>query len=118
MYNFIHHSVALRVVRCAPIQIYTGCQICRTLFSGSNSTRRGRDSNPRSRCQDNCLAGSPIQPLSHLSIMEFIFKTICRGGESNPYSLSATSTSSLRVYQFHHLGRRFVYKSLFKLKTY
>ncbi len=61
--------------------------------------RRGRDSNPRFRCQNNCLAGSPIQPLSHLSVKE------CRGGDSNPYSLSATSTSSLRVYQFHHLGK-------------
>jgi hypothetical protein len=30
--------------------------------------------------------------------------TICRGRDSNPYRLSPTSTSSLRVYQFHHLG--------------
>ena len=30
--------------------------------------RRGGDSNPRSRfCRDNCLAGSPVRPLQHLS---------------------------------------------------
>lgn len=28
----------------------------------------------------------------------------CRGGDSNPYRISPTDTSSLRVYQFHHLG--------------
>ncbi len=29
--------------------------------------RRERDSNPRYRFQYNCLAGSPVQPLQHLS---------------------------------------------------
>jgi hypothetical protein len=30
--------------------------------------RRGGDSNPRYRfCQYNCLAGSPVRPLQHLS---------------------------------------------------
>ena len=28
----------------------------------------------------------------------------CRGGDSNSYSLAATAPSTLRVYQFHHLG--------------
>ena len=28
----------------------------------------------------------------------------CRGRDSNPYSVAATSPSSWRVYQFHHLG--------------
>src|SRR5262249_9787390 len=32
--------------------------------------RRGGDSNPRHRfCQCNCLAGSPVRPLQHLSVM-------------------------------------------------
>ena len=31
--------------------------------------RRGGDSNPRHRfCQCNCLAGSPVRPLQHLSV--------------------------------------------------
>ncbi len=30
--------------------------------------RRGGDSNPRCRFQHNCLAGSPVQPLQHLSV--------------------------------------------------
>jgi hypothetical protein len=60
--------------------------------------RRGWDSNPRSQfTRDNCLAGSPVRPLQHLSIY-------CRGGDSNPYKQMLTSTSSLRVYQFHHPG--------------
>ena len=29
--------------------------------------RRGRDSNPRYGSPYNCLAGSPVQPLRHLS---------------------------------------------------
>src|SRR5580700_4747653 len=39
--------------------------------------RRGGDSNPRSRfCQDNCLAGSPVRPLQHLSAV----LNCCKGG--------------------------------------
>src|ERR1700728_1459429 len=38
--------------------------------------RRGGDSNPRSRfCQDNCLAGSPVRPLQHLSAAAKTFGT-------------------------------------------
>jgi hypothetical protein len=55
---------------------------------------------------NNCLAGSPIRPLSHLSVNQ-CGSLSCRGRDSNPYRLSPTSTSSLRVYQFHHLGIRF-----------
>ncbi len=33
--------------------------------------RRGGDSNPRHRfCQCNCLAGSPVRPLQHLSVVD------------------------------------------------
>ncbi len=55
--------------------------------------------------QDNCLAGSPFQPLTHLSIPAII----CRRGDSNPYRHTPTSTSSLRVYQFHHPGITFLF---------
>src|SRR5262249_53859194 len=38
------------------------------------SWRRGGDSNPRHRfCQCNCLAGSPVRPLQHLSAAEATF---------------------------------------------
>ena len=37
------------------------------LLEVEKSWRRGGDSNPRCRFQHNCLAGSPVQPLQHLS---------------------------------------------------
>ena len=37
-------------------------------------------------------------------LFSYEFKGKCRGGDSNSYSLAATAPSTLRVYQFHHLG--------------
>src|SRR6476660_8039353 len=40
-------------------------------FSIFNGKRRGGDSNPRHGfCSCNCLAGSPVRPLQHLSVVE------------------------------------------------
>ena len=47
---------------------------------GKNSWRRERDSNPRSRFeQDTRLAGEPLRPLGHLSASGFDFNYKTRG---------------------------------------
>ncbi len=38
------------------------------LFLSRQVWRRGWDSNPRCRCQHSCSPGTPIRPLSHLSV--------------------------------------------------
>ena len=43
---------------------------------GRQKKRRGGDSNPRYRYQYNSLAGSPIQPLSHLSKEQVKYITV------------------------------------------
>ena len=42
-----------------------------------------------------------LRPLGYVALFTYAW---CRGGDSNSYSLAATAPSTLRVYQFHHLG--------------
>ena len=45
----------------------------------------------------------PIEvPCSTTELMPHVY--VCPRGDSNPYGLSATGLSNLRVYQFRHLG--------------
>ncbi len=47
--------------------IIQGRSLSESQMGSKKSWRRGGDSNPRCRFQHNCLAGSPVQPLQHLS---------------------------------------------------
>ena len=47
------------------------------------------------------FADPRLKPLGYVALSLNVW---CRGGDSNSYSLAATAPSTLRVYQFHHLG--------------
>ncbi len=63
--------------------------------------RRGRDSNSRCRFQHNCLAGSPVQPLQHLSVEsggtgDSFYETAAQGSIEGPESTRIVVSSSSR----------------------
>jgi hypothetical protein len=69
--------------------------------------RRGWESNPRSRfTRDNCLAGSPVRPLQHLSITaEEGTRTPTSNSPQAPQAcVSTNSTTSACSQQIIHLS--------------
>ena len=83
--------------------------------------RRGGDSNPRHRfCQCNCLAGSPVRPLQHLSAAVSVLirhslcgEPACHSNEFENQNPPATSTRSTRgcfvLLVYHRCSREFVH---------
>ncbi len=62
--------------------------------------RRGRDSNPRYTYAHNCLAGSPLQPLGHLSVSLRIRGSPCRrcsGGGRGTRTLKGVSPAVFKT---------------------
>ncbi len=64
--------------------------------------RRGRDSNPRGSCPPNTLAGCPIRPLWHLSVISQA-TTPCWGG-GRWSSTRFDTTIHLSIFQTNHMS--------------